>query len=173
MKKIIIAAAFLLPFLASAAPIVPGTGGDLNCIPWNIHMPDESHMANGTLYTNKATSYQGQAVCEGGLTFKDTNARLYALETAVADLQAQNTALRSQVNLQQAQNTALRSQVNLQQAQTGTQPATVAPTTQDAAVADLEERVSALENVTKAIQQSLVYVIQLLTGALNGIKSHA
>lgn len=82
-----------------------------------------------------------------GRSFNGTYDRLYALEIAVAELQDQNAALQSKINLLQAQG--------------GVQ------TTATGNTSSLEARVSALENVTKAIQQSLVFVIQLLTDAIN------
>lgn len=85
-----------------------------------------------------------------GDKFAATNLRLYDLEVAVAELQTQNAALQSKVNLMQAQG--------------GTSAATTNTTGN---TASLEARVSALENITKAIQQSLVYVVQLLTDAIN------
>ncbi len=152
MKKtaIILMGAMLLPMMASAAPIIPGPSVR-NCIPFNPSM--------GSM-TNPPSSWQGQEVCQSDVA---TAVRLYNLENAVADLQAQTSALQAQVNRLQAQQ--------------GIQTATAAPVAlsagSDTRISALETRVSALEHVTSAIQDSLVYVVQLLTQAINLLKKHS
>ncbi len=161
-KSLIVAIAVLLPVMASASQITPGYGSNLNCIPWNPSMVgqtgnDWSPSQGSSSYHHNpdprggwiTPTYQGQTVCPGGDEEPQTNMRLYNLEVAVQALQSQNAALQSQVNLMQAQG--------------GTQVVTTGNTS------SLEARVSALESVTKSIQQSLVYVVQLLTDTLNKV----
>lgn len=155
MKNIVIAAviAATLPMSALAAPIIPGEPGMqqagsanpqnpaeyVQCVPWNQSMSMPFNQRSGT--------YNGQPVCQGGNgVLSDERSRLYNLEVAVQQLQAQVQALQSSQ---------------------GSQTVAGATGGTDPRVTDLENRVSALEHVTKAIQDSLLYIVQLFTQALN------
>lgn len=78
--------------------------------------------------------------------------RIYALEIAVAELQADNATMKAQ----------LAAQGNVASAGAST-----------AGITNLEARVTALENVTRAMQDFLMHVVRLLTEALNTIKSRS
>ena len=76
-KSLIIATAMFLPMMASAAPIIPGNGGEFDCVTWYPAMGGTiGHSAD----RNAPNSYQGQTICQEGIA---TARRFYNLEIAV------------------------------------------------------------------------------------------
>jgi len=142
MKKYIIAVTIglcCIVFIPTAHALALGSGGDLKCKIW--------HVSDGVL--SDWSQY-----CQSDPTAKEEHARLYALEVAVNELQAQNKALQNQIS--------------------GKPVSVCSPTVQTVTVATDNLRIAALEKrigKTELDIRSLVRSIKTITDTLAYFKN--